>query len=246
MTIHTTKDYDIFEENRYQPGKRIKASADLLMSIKSTKGNQYGPALVHKETMEVIDGHRRLQACMINKVPFSYIFVSEKDLPGRDAIKLLNITSRPWSMMNHLSSYAYDNESYKKLHELIEDRKIPVELLQSFCGINSKMLKEEVDININYKELNHKIDIFKAVCGFYSTMPTNYIHRALGKLYKLKEFNDERLLSKLALASENGGIRSLSRHNNFFIKELSDAYDFKSKNREYLYHKLIEQRIIKD
>jgi hypothetical protein len=244
--IKSTTNYKQWQDSKYQPSKRINATSDLIQSIKRTNGNMFVPALVHIDTNSVVDGHRRLQACKIAKTPFYYIEVTDSILGGRDAIKMMNTTSRQWSMMDFIHSYATDNEEYAELRDLLEQRDIPVALIASFTGHHSRHLKEEVELNLDMNDLHKKIDVFKVVCGIYNNVSTNDVHRALGKLYRLSEFKPERLISKLEILLTSNAIGAKIQKNNFFLRELCDAYDFKQRNKEHLFHKLVERSIIKE
>ena len=246
IEIKSTTDYQQWQDSKYQPAKRINATNDLIQSIQRTNGNMFVPALVHLDTNSVVDGHRRLQACKIAKVPFYYIEITDNIIGGRDAIKMMNTTSRQWSMMDFISSYATDNKEYAELRDLIEQRDIPVALITSFTGHQATHLKAEVSLNLNLEDLHKKIDVFKVVCGIYNNVSTNDIHRALGKLYKLEEFQPDRLISKLEILLTSNAIGAKIQKSNFFLRELCDAYDFKQKTKEHLFHKLIERSIIKN
>lgn len=246
IQIKSTVNYTQWKDSNWQPEKRVQANNELAASIKITNGNMYVPALVDMESQTIIDGHRRLQACRMANVPFYYIEVDSNIIGGREAIKMLNTTSRQWSLLDFMSSYAVDNDVYKTLKTILLERKVPTSLLTSYYNIQAKDIKAEAKIDIDFKDLEHKIDVFKVVCGIYSHVSTNYIHRALGKLYRLKDFNEERLLNKLAILVEHNGIGGTIQQKNFFLKELCTAYDYKQRDKAHLFHKLVEQKIVKD
>ena len=152
IKTHSTKDYTKFETSRFQPKNRTYSIHKLALSLKITKGNVYNPILVEEDTMEIIDGHRRLLGCITSKVPVYYIMV-----PKELALNLMvsmNSTSKQWTMNNYISHFAEYKKEYVELQDFLTETGSSIELFTRFSKNNIDFLKEGVISKVSYKKLN--------------------------------------------------------------------------------------------
>jgi len=228
--LNKTKDYNKFKTNKFQPEHRPKPSKDMLQSIKETNGNILCPIIIDSN-FEVIDGHRRLQACKACNSEVWYVSTDSLGIDSARIMMLLNTTSRQWNTQQYIEFHSKQKEEYMELKNFIEDNSIPFALLTSFAGLSTSIAQSGGDLNLDYSKLSRMINVYNIVRGYYSSLPTNVVHRTLGKLYKLTEFSDKRLIDKLEVyfGEEESGFKL---DKNGFIKQLCSVYDYKSKGSQ--------------
>jgi len=238
--IKRTTDYNLLKIGKHQPECRTDATLKLVDSLKATAGNLSLPGIVDVTTGEILDGHRRYQACKRASVPFYYTEFTPGEVTAREFTKLLNTSGKQWSIKDHLNSYSKTNEEYGVLYRYLVDNNIPTGLLDSFNSITASDIKAESKLDIDYKVFEAKVATYFFVCGVYPTVSKNYIHRALGKLYQVKGFNEERLINKLSVLAEAHQLKKPFQGKNFFSKVLCEAYDYKCRadSKAYLWHEL--------
>lgn len=229
--INSTKNYEEVSKNKYQPSHRPRPSKDMIQSIKETNGNILCPALVDDD-MNILDGHRRLQACIDTNTYFYYMKVSDLvDIKPERIMLLLNTTGRQWNTMQYMEFHSGMNIGYKLLLEFINDNKIPFSLITSFAGILSTTIQNGGSFEIDYKDLERKIKVYNIVSGYYPSVLSTQVHRTLAKLYKIDEFNDKTLIEKLEIYFGNSE-SSFKLDKNAFLKELCKVYDYKTKTKK--------------
>ena len=205
-------------KNRFQPDNRIKATSKLRESIRATKGNMYVPALVQNGIL--VDGHRRYEACMLEGVPFYYIDIIGEVPVG--FIRVLNETGRQWSTKNYIASHAANDEAYRKLWEFIQVHKIPVSLINSFCNYSEAMLVAGADIKrINYNKLSFRVKVYNHLKSLYPSVPTNTIHRSLGKMLDHKSFDEKKFWDKITKLET---VEESTQEHHWMVKQLSEIY----------------------
>ena len=180
---YRTEEYSQFKTHDLQPTKRTKGYSDLIESLKLTGGNKFNPILVSEKTMQVLDGHRRLSASNIAKLPIYYILLDVED----EALLMgyINSTSKNWTTANFINHHAQKDKNYETLETWLEHQGATVELIKLFIdGLDIQMLKKGVNIshlNYNYLEQIRKASSY--ISGNFM-LPLTMCMRALKLTYK--------------------------------------------------------------
>ncbi len=221
-----TRNYNKFKLGANQPVTRLDATSTLVESVRLSNGNSLSPGLVHKETMEIVDGHRRYSACKRANVPFYYVYVTGSIKEIKELNKRLNTSGKQWSLKDYLNSYAMTSAEYKELLVFtLKWKTFPMECLKSFCALTSKDIKAEVKLDIDYELLEEQVNCMFVVKGYYPNISLNDIHRALWYMYKIEGFEPDKLIHKLELLFSKGKLKTSQSHKYYFLNTLSDAYD---------------------
>ncbi len=221
MEVINSKKYEDFKVSPNQPKSRSKASSNLIESIRATNGNMLVPAIIDCNNY-IIDGHRRLEACIVCDVPFYYMTM-DNSIP-RSIIHKLNSTAKQWTTRDYINSYGSLDKDYKKLATYLDLSKLPVEAIKSFTGYSTLMLKEGAKIKIDYKDLKFKVKIYRHLYSiYYPSVGQNLIHRALASMYLIDGFNQEVFLDSV-LKIKDSRFDTESNIQETMYKELINIY----------------------
>lgn len=123
MEVRSTKNYDMFsgmEGNRYIRRTHVDR---LVKSIKENNLLSSNPIIVN-DSLEVVDGQHRLEAARKLGSEVYYIVMRDLDL---DDVRLLNTTSRNWTLEDYLESHAKKgNHNYVILREYCREYGLPI------------------------------------------------------------------------------------------------------------------------
>ena len=242
IQVERTKNYKEFKKGKFQPEKRTKASKGLMASIKGTNGNKLCPAIIHNG--EILDGHRRLQACEAMDVPFYYVKIN--DVPAQAFVQQLNSTAKQWSSRDYISSHAGYISEYAELEEILSVHKLPVSFMASMCDITSIMIQNGATLVWDRVKLRKQIKIYKKLKSIYNPLvSTNHIHRALGKLFKLPDFNPDIMFDQVSKAEKDDYNNLAASETHFFVKELIDIYNYKSSSHIDLFGQMKDMNIVR-
>ena len=129
IEVFITTDYSLFKRlkgNRDVTNKRVAIIKDSIAQI----GYISNPIIVN-ESMEVIDGQGRLEACRQLDLPIEYRIV-----PGLGIVecRAMNLKPTCWSINDFVKSYAeYGNENYIRLKEIADEYGFGYTLIYSLC-----------------------------------------------------------------------------------------------------------------
>lgn len=183
--VWQTEKYEMFGKSEYQPDTRIKATKDLIDSIKEHNGNIM-PIIIDKNTSTVIEGHRRLEACILVGVPVKFIYATEDE--GR-TIAQINGTGRMWRTKDYISSYSNHSEEYNKLNVWLGLKKINnLEFVHLLFGVTTDMIKAKKNLSINYNQLDsfvRSVEIVKAILDVDAIVPIARAIKRMSKQYNI-------------------------------------------------------------
>ena len=209
IEVCKTTDYETLKGHELQPSGRVRADGELVASLKRTDGNAFHPILVSRDTMTIIDGHRRFMASMIAKTPVYYRLADMDE----EALFMatMNSTGRQWSTKNYIEHFAVNDSNYKDLLFFIKEQSASVEMVRLFGGIDLRMLKVGADIShLDYKHLQEVRLATRYISALFDIRDTTSV-RALRKVYKnIHGFSIEKLVKGLKEDRKNGEFKSTS------------------------------------
>lgn len=223
-SVYETSNYDLFQLSKFNRNVLLREEM-----LEQARQGFIAPIIVNENNI-VIDGQHRLEASKKVGVPVSYIIV-----PGLDEndIVRMNTVQKPWSLQNYIEAYANKGMSeYIKLVELINKNYSNVTVTANVAvdsPTNSKVANEKVRNGTfkfyNYEktvEFLHYYDRFRKET---KTPKRTTVATALYDLFKLKEFDRNRLIEKTIATHLNEDIRVKTYRHTDILKTLIDTYN---------------------
>lgn len=206
-TVQVTTNYSLF---KYIESNRTVNKSHVQHLISSFEANpelvKTRPILVN-ESMEVIDGQHRLQACMTLHIPVYYMVASGTNV---ESAQLMNALQRGWSVIDFARSFALNRNNadrakvYKTFLQLYEEYRFPVTLLIMFCEQRKRtnytasfkrgefFIKDE---ELTRAQLNMVEEIMEVVPRDIKNKYT--FSHALFTILRHPDYDHERMLKKL-------------------------------------------------
>jgi len=114
-TVFKTTNYKLFKNIK---GNRHLKKAHISSLVRSMKRKALVPPIMLNESMEIIDGQHRFQACRQLDLPVHFIVVPGYQL---EEVQELNINQKNWTMKDYMESYIDRGfkvyETYREFYE---------------------------------------------------------------------------------------------------------------------------------
>lgn len=222
--VYKTNDLSIFKFTKFNRNVVIRKEM-----LKQAKEGFISPVVVN-ENFYVIDGQHRIEHAKKAEVPIEFII--KPGLNEHDIVRM-NTTQKPWSLKNYIESYAnQDKEEYVKLLNLLNQRYagvsevISISLNKSFT--NSKVSDIVKSGNFKFDNFNYALTFLRFYKKFKEETKTptrSNIVLALFELYRLKDIDMDRLISKVIQTKFDEELRVKSYNYTEALKQLIDVYN---------------------
>lgn len=237
LEIKRTINYDkfsFFNENRDVSASHINR---LKKSIEDNNLLHLNPIIVN-ENYKIVDGQNRFLAAKDLDVPIYYI--QQKGIDTSDAITL-NVNKKNWGLSDYLDYYiqkGYDNyvflKKFKEKHNLSMTAAIG---LLEFNGThpNTDQLYKFREGDIELKTLEKGKEIVGKLSQleeYWDFVKDRSFVSAFVSLYKMDEFDFDRLIQKCEFASHK--LKKCPTRK-LYIREIEDLYNYKSRDNVRFY-----------
>lgn len=244
--VYRTNDLSIFKFTKFNRNVAIRKEM-----LDQAKEGFLAPIIVN-ENMIVIDGQHRVEHAKMAGASVTYIII-----PGLDEkdIVRMNTTQKPWNLLNYIESFANQGiESYVTLLELKNKNKIGISELVSIADDKSHHnvgQRERVkNGNFQFFNLNKTISFLNYYKRFKEeTNSKNQSKLALAvyELYRIKNFDKERLIQKVIQLDFNQDINEKNYKDNSLLMKLIDVYNHKitPKSQSYIHYNITQLKDLK-
>lgn len=223
-TVYKTDDLSIFKFTKFNRNVLIRREM-----LEQAKEGFISPVIVN-EHMIVIDGQHRIEHAKKVGVPVEYII--KPGLRERDIVRM-NTTQKPWSLSNYIESYANQGiEEYVALLNLIKNNYAGVTdvvaLAQGYAGSTSELTQKVKNGKFEFFNFQKTLDFLKFYQRFREETKTpkrTKVCFALYELYKVKGFDENRLIEKVLLKNFDNELRVKGFDKTEALKELIDKYN---------------------
>lgn len=224
--VYKTDDLDMFKFTKFN--RNILFTDEML---KQAKEGFISPIIVN-EYMVVIDGQHRLEHAKKAGVPIEYIV--KPGLTEHDIVRM-NITQRPWSLLNFIESYANQgSEQYVALLNLINKKyagtSVVISVGRNSTG-SSKGLTDLVKSGnfefVNFEQTLNFLKYYERFRKETNTPKKTKVALAIYALYRLKGFDEDRLIRKVLQKKFDDDLRVKGYDLTEALREFIDKYNDK-------------------
>ena len=182
--------------------------------------------------MVVIDGQHRLEHAKKAGVPIEYIV--KPGLTEHDIVRM-NTTQRPWSLLNFIESYANQgSEQYVALLNLINKKyagtSVVISVGRNSTG-SSKGLTDLVKSGnfefVNFEQTLNFLKYYERFRKETNTPKKTKVALAIYALYRLKSFDEDRLIRKVLQKKFDDDLRVKGYDLTEALREFIDKYNDK-------------------
>ena len=182
--------------------------------------------------MVVIDGQHRLEHAKKAGVPIEYIV--KPGLTEHDIVRM-NTTQRPWSLLNFIESYANQgSEQYVSLLNLINKKyagtSVVIAVARNTTASRtslSELVKSGNFEFINFEETLNFLKYYEKFRNETNTPKRTKVALALYALYRLENFDEDRLIRKVLQKKFDDDLRVKGYDLTEALKEFIDKYNDK-------------------
>lgn len=224
--VYKTDDLDMFKFTKFN--RNILFTDEML---KQAKEGFISPIIVN-EYMVVIDGQHRLEHAKKAGVPIEYIV--KPGLTEHDIVRM-NTTQRPWSLLNFIESYANQgSEQYVALLNLINKKyagtSVVISVGRNSTG-SSKGLSDLVKSGnfefVNFEQTLNFLKYYERFRKETNTPKKTKVALAIYALYRLKGFDEDRLIRKVLQKKFDDDLRVKGYDLTEALREFIDKYNDK-------------------
>lgn len=224
--VYKTDDLDMFKFTKFN--RNILFTDEML---KQAKEGFISPIIVN-EYMVVIDGQHRLEHAKKAGVPIEYIV--KPGLTEHDIVRM-NTTQRPWSLLNFIESYANQgSEQYVALLNLINKKyagtSVVISVGRNSTG-SSKGLTDLVKSGnfefVNFEQTLNFLKYYERFRKETNTPKKTKVALAIYALYRLKGFDEDRLIRKILQKKFDDDLRVKGYDLTEALREFIDKYNDK-------------------
>lgn len=224
--VFKTDDLDMFKFTKFN--RNILFTDEML---KQAKEGFISPIIVN-EYMVVIDGQHRLEHAKKAGVPIEYIV--KPGLTEHDIVRM-NTTQRPWSLLNFIESYANQgSEQYVALLNLINKKyagtSVVISVGRNSTG-SSKGLSDLVKSGnfefVNFEQTLNFLKYYERFRKETNTPKKTKVALAIYALYRLKGFDEDRLIRKVLQKKFDDDLRVKGYDLTEALREFIDKYNDK-------------------
>ncbi|KZG83929.1 MULTISPECIES: ParB N-terminal domain-containing protein [Staphylococcus] len=224
--VYKTDDLDMFKFTKFN--RNILFTDEML---KQAKEGFISPIIVN-EYMVVIDGQHRLEHAKKAGVPIEYIV--KPGLTEHDIVRM-NTTQRPWSLLNFIESYANQgSEQYVALLNLINKKyagtSVVISVGRNSTG-SSKGLTDLVKSGnfefVNFEQTLNFLKYYERFRKETNTPKKTKVALAIYALYRLKGFDEDRLIRKVLQKKFDDDLRVKGYDLTEALREFIDKYNDK-------------------
>lgn len=224
--VYKTDDLDMFKFTKFN--RNILFTDEML---KQAKEGFISPIIVN-EYMVVIDGQHRLEHAKKAGVPIEYIV--KPGLTEHDIVRM-NTTQRPWSLLNFIESYANQgSEQYVALLNLINKKyagtSVVISVGRNSTG-SSKGLTDLVKSGnfefVNFEQTLNFLKYYERFRQETNTPKKTKVALAIYALYRLKGFDEDRLIRKVLQKKFDDDLRVKGYDLTEALREFIDKYNDK-------------------
>lgn len=224
--VYKTDDLDMFKFTKFN--RNILFTDEML---KQAKEGFISPIIVN-EYMVVIDGQHRLEHAKKAGVPIEYIV--KPGLTEHDIVRM-NTTQRPWSLLNFIESYANQgSEQYVALLNLINKKYAGTSVVISVGRNSTGSSKGLTDLvksgNFEFVNFEQTLNFLKYYGRFRketNTPKKTKVALAIYALYRLKSFDEDRLIRKVLQKKFDDDLRVKGYDLTEALREFIDKYNDK-------------------
>lgn len=230
--VYKTDDLDMFKFTKFN--RNILFTDEML---KQAKEGFISPIIVN-EYMVVIDGQHRLEHAKKAGVPIEYIV--KPGLTEHDIVRM-NTTQRPWSLLNFIESYANQgSEQYVALLNLINKKyagtSVVISVGRNSTG-SSKGLTDLVKSGnfefVNFEQTLNFLKYYERFRKETNTPKKTKVALAIYALYRLKGFDEDRLIRKVLQKKFDDDLRVKGYDLTEALREFIDKYNDKLTQDSY-------------
>lgn len=224
--VYKTDNLDMFKFTKFN--RNILFTDEML---KQAKEGFISPIIVN-EYMVVIDGQHRLEHAKKAGVPIEYIV--KPGLTEHDIVRM-NTTQRPWSLLNFIESYANQgSEQYVALLNLINKKyagtSVVISVGRNSTG-SSKGLSDLVKSGnfefVNFEQTLNFLKYYERFRKETNTPKKTKVALAIYALYRLKGFDEDRLIRKVLQKKFDDDLRVKGYDLTEALREFIDKYNDK-------------------
>lgn len=224
--VYKTDDLDMFKFTKFN--RNILFTDEML---KQAKEGFISPIIVN-EYMVVIDGQHRLEHAKKAGVPIEYIV--KPGLTEHDIVRM-NTTQRPWSLLNFIESYANQgSEQYVALLNLINKKYAGTSVVisvgrnstGSYKGLNDLVKSGNFEF-VNFEQTLNFLKYYERFRKETNTPKKTKVALAIYALYRLKGFDEDRLIRKVLQKKFDDDLRVKGYDLTEALREFIDKYNDK-------------------
>lgn len=224
--VFKTDDLDMFKFTKFN--RNVLFTDEML---EQAKEGFISPIIVN-EYMVVIDGQHRLEHAKKAGVPIEYIV--KPGLTEHDIVRM-NTTQRPWSLLNFIESYANQgSEQYVALLNLINKKyagtSVVISVGRNSTG-SSKGLTDLVKSGnfkfVNFEQTLNFLKYYERFRKETNTPKKTKVALAIYALYRLKGFDEDRLIRKVLQKKFDDDLRVKGYDLTEALREFIDKYNDK-------------------
>lgn len=224
--VYKTDDLDMFKFTKFN--RNILFTDEML---KQAKEGFISPIIVN-EYMVVIDGQHRLEHARKAGVPIEYIV--KPGLTEHDIVRM-NTTQRPWSLLNFIESYANQgSEQYVALLNLINKKYAGTSVVISVGRNSTGSYKGLTDLVksgkfefVNFEQTLNFLKYYERFRQETNTPKKTKVALAIYALYRLKGFDEDRLIRKVLQKKFDDDLRVKGYDLTEALREFIDKYNDK-------------------
>lgn len=224
--VYKTDDLDMFKFTKFN--RNILFTDEML---KQAKEGFISPIIVN-EYMVVIDGQHRLEHAKKAGVPIEYIV--KPGLTEHDIVRM-NTTQRPWSLLNFIESYANQgSEQYVALLNLINKKYAGTSVVISVGRNSTGSSKGLIDLVksgkfefVNFEQTLNFLKYYERFRQETNTPKKTKVALAIYALYRLKGFDEDRLIRKVLQKKFDDDLRVKGYDLTEALREFIDKYNDK-------------------
>lgn len=236
--VYKTDDYSIFKLSKFNRNVLFRKEM-----LEQAKQGIISPIVVN-EQMIVIDGQNRLLHSKKAGVPVEYII--KPGLDEKDIVRM-NTVQKPWSLKNYIEAFANQGKpEYVKLVDLINKKYSNVtntilfasDVTNGYEKIYRQVREGDFKFH-NYEKTVEFLLYSKRFREETKTPKRSKVETALYELFRLKGFNENRLIKKVLYKNIDEEIRVKSHNHTSALQILLDAYNdrIKPESSNYInYH----------
>lgn len=222
--VYITDNYEMFKLSKFN--RNVLISKEML---EQAKQGFLAPIIVN-ENLVVIDGQHRLEASRMENKPIKYIIISGLN---KDDIIRMNTVQRKWSLLNYIESYANDGkEEYIKLVNLIKENFSNVTVVSNISvnsPTNSKVADQQIKSGEfkfhNYEKTVEYLQYYTRFREETKTPKRSTVATALYELFKLKDFDKNRMIEKTIATELSEEIKVKTFRHTDILKQLIESYN---------------------
>jgi len=222
-SVFETSDYDLFQLSKFNRNVLLRKEM-----LEQAKEGFIAPIVVN-ENFVVIDGQHRLEASKKIGVPVTYIV-----MPGLDEndIVRMNTVQKPWSLQNYIEAFANQGlEEYVKLVDLIKagHANVTVTTYVAMNNLGDRRVRNLItDGKFKFHNYEKAVEFLHYYTRFREETKTKKrttVATALYELFRLKNFDRNRMILKTISTNLNEDINVKTFIHTDILKSLIDAYN---------------------